>query len=416
MAEPHGTEVGEELDSFERFNRAQGAGSMRNPYPMFAELRRQGGIAKLNPAAMMGAENSESRPDDLPEIYSAVRYDSVSEVLRDAERFSSRGYELIMGPVMGHTILEMDEPEHSRVRNLVAQAFTRKALERWETDLVRPVVTELVDRFADRGHADLVRELTFPFPVSVIAGMMGLPEEDHDDFHRLAIELISVTIDPELGMAASVKLKELFARVLAERRASPRDDLISVLAAAELPDGSRLDDELIFAFLRLMAPAGAETTYRSSSNLLFGLLTHPDQLDAVRADPRLIPQAIDEGLRWECPLTGIMRTSTRQTEVAGIEIPEGQMIHVNMGSANHDESRWDHPEGFDIFRPLKAHIAFAFGPHRCLGIHLATMETRVVLETLLDRFPTLRLDPDADDVHITGLAFRSPLELPVRFD
>ena len=246
--------------------------------------------------------------------------------------------------------------------------------------------------------------------------MMGLPQEDHDDFHRLAVELISVTIDPELGMAASVKLKELFARVLAERRASPRDDLISVLAAAELPDGSRLDDELIFAFLRLMAPAGAETTYRSSSNLLFGLLTHPDQLDAVRADPSLIPQAIDEGLRWECPLTGIMRTSTRQTEVAGVEIPANQMIHVNMGSANHDESRWDHPEDFDIFRPLKAHIAFAFGPHRCLGIHLATMETRVVLETLLDRFPTLRLDPDADDVHITGLAFRSPLELPVRFD
>jgi cytochrome P450 len=246
--------------------------------------------------------------------------------------------------------------------------------------------------------------------------MIGLPEEEHEEFHRLAIELISVNIDAEIGLEASAGLKQLFARALASRRETPRDDLISVLAAAELEDGSKLDDELIYAFLRLLAPAGAETTYRSSSNLLFGLMSHPEQLDAVRSDRSLIPQAIDEGLRWECPLTGIMRTCTAETEVAGVKIPESQMIHVNLGSANHDETRWDDPERFDIFRPLKAHIAFAFGPHRCLGIHLATMETRVVLETLFDRLPNLRLDPEAEDVHITGMAFRSPLELPVLFD
>jgi cytochrome P450 len=405
----------EEMTPFERFNRAQGAGTMRTPYPIFAELRRQGGMAVVNPTAMMG-EADERLADSMPDLYSAVRYDAVSEVLRDAHRFSSRGYELMMGPVMGHTILEMDEPEHGRVRGLLQQAFTRKALESWERKLVRPVVGALVDAFAQRGHADLIRELTFPFPVSVIAGMMGLPEEEHDDFHRLAIELISVNIDPEIGLKASGALKAMFARALAERRRNPGDDLISMLASAELDDGTRLDDELIYAFLRLLAPAGAETTYRSSSNLLFGLLSHPDQLDAVRADPTLIPQAIDEGLRWECPLTGIMRTCTADTEVDGVAIPEGQMIHVNLGSANHDETRWDEPERFDIFRPLKAHIAFAFGPHRCLGIHLATMETRVVLETLFERFPNLRLDPEAEDVHITGMAFRSPLELPVRFD
>jgi cytochrome P450 len=405
----------EVMSPFERFNRAQGAGTMRTPYPIFAELRKQGGVAVVNPTAMMG-ETDERIANALPDIYSAVRYDAVSEVLRDAHRFSSRGYEMIMGPVMGHTILEMDEPEHGRVRGLLQQAFTRKSLESWEHKLVRPVVGALVDAFADRGHADLIRELTFPFPVSVIAGMMGLPEEEHEDFHRLAIELISVNLDLETGLRASVALKEMFARALSERRRNPGDDLISVLAAAELDDGTKLDDDLIYAFLRLLAPAGAETTYRSSSNLLFGLLSHPDQLDAVRADRSLIPQAIDEGLRWECPLTGIMRTCTGDTEVAGVAIPEGQMIHVNLGSANHDEARWDEPERFDIFRPLKAHIAFAFGPHRCLGIHLATMETRVVLETLFERLPRLRLDPEAEDVHITGMAFRSPLELPVRFD
>ena len=408
-------DAGEDLDPFERFNRAQGAGSMRTPYPIFAELRKQGGIAVVNPAALMGGGDSKSSIE-MPDLYSAVSYDAVAEVLRDAGRFSSRGYEMVMGPVMGHTILEMDEPEHGRVRGLLQQAFTRKALESWEHDLVRPVVNDLVDRFAERGRADLIRELTFPFPVSVIAGMMGLPEEEHEAFHRLAIELISVNISPEITLEASAGLEKMFARTLAARRSNPRDDLISVLAAAELEDGSKLDDELIYAFLRLMAPAGAETTYRSSSNLLFGLMSHPEQLDAVRSDRSLIPQAIDEGLRWECPLTGIMRTCTAETEVAGVKIPESQMIHVNLGSANHDETRWDDPEHFDIFRPLKAHIAFAFGPHRCLGIHLATMETRVVLETLFDRLPNLRLDPEAEDVHITGMAFRSPLELPVLFD
>jgi cytochrome P450 len=405
----------QELDAFERFNRAQGAGSMRNPYPIFAELRKQGGIAVVNPAVLMG--NSEADADgELPSLYSAVRYDGVAEVLRDAGRFSSRGYEMMMGPVMGHTILEMDEPEHGRVRGLLQQAFTRKALESWERDLVQPVVSGLIDRFAQRGRADLIRELTFPFPVSVIAGMMGLPEHEHEEFHRLAIELISVSIAPETGLKASAGLKQMFSRALAVRREHPSTDLIGVLATAEREDGSKLDDELIYAFLRLLAPAGAETTYRSSSNLLFGLLSHPAQLDAVRADRSLIPQAIDEGLRWECPLTGIMRTCTQETEVAGVKIPEGQMLHVNLGAANHDETRWNDPEAFDIFRPLKAHIAFAFGPHRCLGIHLANMETRVVLETLFDRLPNLRLDPDAEDVHITGMAFRSPLELPVLFD
>ena len=404
----------EDLDPFERFNRAQGAGSMRTPYPIFAELRKQGGIAIVNPAAMMGSGDAEPATE-MPDLYSAVSYDAVAEVLRDGKRFSSRGYEMVMGPVMGHTILEMDEPEHGRVRGLLQQAFTRKALESWERDLVRPVVNSLVDRFAARGRADLIRELTFPFPVSVIAGMMGLPEEEHEEFHRLAIELISVNISPDITLEASAGLGQMFARTLAARRANPRDDLISVLAAAELEDGSKLEDELIYAFLRLMAPAGAETTYRSSSNLLFGLMSHPEQLDAVRSDRSLIPQAIDEGLRWECPLTGIMRTCTTDTEVVGVKIPEGQMIHVNLGSANLDETRWEDPERFDIFRPLKAHIAFAFGPHRCLGIHLATMETRVVLETLFERLPNLRLDPEAEDVHVTGMAFRSPLELPVVF-
>jgi cytochrome P450 len=173
---------------------------------------------------------------------------------------------------------------------------------------------------------------------------------------------------------------------------------------------------MIFSFCRLLAPAGAETTYRSSSNLLFGLLSHPEQLAALRADRTLMRQAIEEGLRWEAPLTGIVRTCIRDTEVCGVPIPAGTVVAVGLGSANHDERRWEDPERFDIFRPQRQHIAFAAGPHTCLGMHLARMETRVVIDALLDRLPNLALDPEAHDVHVGGDSFRAPHALPVVFD
>ena len=155
--------------------------------------------------------------------------------------------------------------------------------------------------------------------------------------------------------------------------------MISVLAQAE-HEGERLDDEEIFAFLRLLLPAGAETTYRSSSNLLWALLHHPEQLEAVRDDRSLLPQAIEEGLRWEPPLTGIGRRTTREVEVEGVLLPPDAAVAVSMGAANRDPSRWDRPDEFDIFRDAKPHLAFAFGPHTCLGMHLARMETVVAFE------------------------------------
>jgi cytochrome P450 len=319
-----------------------------------------------------------------------------------------------MGLVMGHSILEMDDPEHRQYRALIQQAFTLKAMERWERDVVAPIVNGLIDRFADSGHADLVRELTFPFPIQVIAGILGLPEADLPQFHRWAVELISIAVDIARGFTASQSLRDYFAGVLAERRQDPREDVISLLAEAEL-DGKRLTDEEIFAFLRLLLPAGAETTYRSSSNLLLGLLENPDQLDALRRDRSLMRQAIEEGLRWEAPLTGIARLAIRDAEVEGVRIPKGAVVGVCMGAANHDPARFGQPEKFDIFRPSKPHLAFATGPHTCLGMHLARMETAVVLNAALDRLPNLRLDPAADDVHVSGLGFRAPRSLPVRF-
>ncbi len=403
----------DDYDPFDEFNKATGSGAIRTPYPAYAALRKQGAIVKIDVSAMTGGQRIMR---NVPkELYMATTHEAVSHVLRDGVTFSSSGYREVMGIVMGHSILEMDEPEHSRYRGLIQQAFTRKMQARWETELVHPIVHKLIDRFAERGHAELVQELTFPFPVNVIAGMLGLPHEDLPQFHRWAVELIGVGHDWDRGIAASKKLAEYFGGILGQRRKQPKEDLISLLAQAEL-DGQRLTDDDIFAFLRLLLPAGAETTYRSSSNLIFGLLTHPDQLDAVREDRRLIPQTIEEGLRWECPLPAISRRASRDVELFGVKIPKGATVAVNMGSANHDETRYENPEEFNIFRETQQHMAFAFGPHRCLGMHLARMETTVALNAILDRLPGVRLDPEAEDVHVTGQAFRAPAALPVLFD
>ena len=408
--------VEQTYDPFEAFERAQGAG-VRDPYPEWADLRERGPVQKIELRKLFGMDTMVDIPDlpDLPESYLVLGYDEVAQVLRDGQTFSSACYSASMGIVMGHTILEMDEPEHHRYRGLVQQAFTRKAMERWETELVAPIVNRLVDGFVDKGRADLVPELFFVFPVYVIAALLGLPDEDLPAFHRLAVQLISVAFNWDRGVAASQQLRDYFAGILEERRRDPAEDVISVLARAEL-DGVRLTDEEIFAFLRLLLPAGAETTYRSSSNLLLGLLTHMDQLDALRADRALLPQAIEEGLRWEPPLTGIMRLATRDVELGGVAIPGGSVVSVSVGVANRDPRRWTDPERFDLFRPPQPHTAFALGPHTCLGMHLARMETTVALNILLDRLPGLRLDPEAQDVHVRGVAFRAPAHLPVVFD
>jgi cytochrome P450 len=400
--------VTEQYDPYEAF--ADLAGDLRDPWPDLAEARRRAPVQKES----LFAGGDADPPVDMPEVYTVYSFDLVSQVLRDNQTFSSQVYAEMMGPVMGHTILEMDEPEHRHHRSLVAEAFRHKTLARWETELVQAVVNELIDGFARDGRAELVRQFTFPFPVQVIARILGLPRRDYPAFQRWSLELISVGTDWDRGVAASQKLRDYFKEIVDQRRTAPTDDLISDLAHAEI-DGHTLTDEEIFAFLRLLLPAGVETTYRSSGNLLFGLLTHADQLEAVRADRALLPQAIEEGLRWEPPLHGIARVATVDVELGGVLLKAGSVVSIALGAANRDETRYPDPDRFDIFRDPQQHIAFGFGPHMCLGMHLARMETRVALDALLDRLPGLRLDPDGDDPHIHGQIFRSPTSLPVLF-
>ncbi|EUA87253.1 cytochrome P450 family protein [Mycobacterium ulcerans str. Harvey] len=224
----------------------------------------------------------------------------------------------------------------------------------------------MIDDFIDAGRAELVGDFTFEFPTRVIARLLGLPDEDLAMFHQRAVQLISYTVNYQLAFEASAALKEYFLEQIDRRRSKPSEDIIGDLVTAEI-DGEKLSEEAIYSFLRLLLPAGLETTYRSSGNLLYLLLAHPDQFMAVRAHRELIPQAIEEGLRFETPLTTVQRFTTKDTEVQGVPIPARSVIGVCMGSANRDEHRWQRPEVFDIFRERIPHISFAAGEHTCLG-------------------------------------------------
>lgn len=365
---------------------------------------------------MVGNPLSETATPTLgaAEGVTVLGYDECQTVLTHPDTFSSSIYELIMGPVMGRTLLELEGAEHRASRALVSPSFRTALLERWRTDLVEVVVHELIDGFAPRGRAELAREFTFAFPVQVIARIMGLPREDYVRFQRLSIELLNVVYDWDCGIAASAALKAYFNEILAERRRSPQDDLISTLAESEI-DGARLTDDEIFAFLLLILPAGVETTYRASGNLLVALLTEPALMEALRADRGMLRGAIEEALRWEPPITTVVRRAVRDCELGGVAIPAGTNVSVSVAAANRDPTRYPDPDRFDPTRKNIAHLTFGGGPHLCLGMHLARMEAAVAINALLDRLPDLRLDPSAPPPHVVGMAFRSPAALPVEF-
>ncbi len=397
----------DDLDDFGAFDDAV-SGDVRDPYTELARLRREEPVQRLD---VSGMPHEESKP-----VFIVYRFEEAQQMLRDNETFSSAAVIAAFGPVLGERVmLGMDEPVHGRLRSLVSKAFSQKALARWEDELVGRVGNSLIDRFAANGKADLVKEFTFDYPSRIIAGLLGLPEEDYPQFQRWSISLLSWILNPERGLAASAALCEYFAPILRARRAEPKDDLISALAQAEI-DGEKLDDEEIYSFLRLLLPAGVETTYRSLGSLLLALLSDPAQLAAIRADRSLLPQAIEEGVRWEPPLLTITRVATRDTELAGVAIPAGSTVMPMLGAANRQEDRYPDPDTFDIFRSPRAHLGWGHGVHVCLGMHLARLEMRTAVNLLLDRLPNLRLDPDADDPHIRGQVFRSPTSVPVLFD
>ena len=371
-----------------------------DPYPVYARLRREAPVKHL----------------DLPmaPAYLVTRYEDVVTVLRDAALFSSQANAKGIGLVMGKTILEMDGKEHTRHRNIISMAFVPKALKGELPETIASIAHDMIDRFARDGHADLVAQFTRTFPLRVIAHIIGVPIDDYETFKRWSLDLIGFADDPPKGFEAAEKLVEFLRPIVAARRAEARSDLLSTLVHAEV-DGQRLDDDEIYAFLKLLLPAGSDTTYRLIGNALFALLTHPEQLVEVRADRAQIAALIEETLRWEAPVQYASRETTAPVTLGGVELPAGTQLLTALGSANRDERHFPDPDRFDIHRRIDEHMAFGFGRHFCLGSHLARLDATTALNALFDRLPNVRLER-GQACGVVGLAFRSPNRLPVQFD
>lgn len=383
--------------------------NMRNPYPDYARALAEGPVHRME---------NPTDPQGQPSYYIYGR-DAISQMLLNDATFSVRPLRAIFEPTMGkYPLGALDEPEHGRYRALLAPGFRPRLLARWEDRMMHRVIDEVIDGFAVRDRADLVREFTFLFPARIIAEIMGLPEGDLPSFFQWAVDMVSMPFDPPRGIAAGARLKDYFASIVSQRRASPGEDLISELVEVEL-DGRRLEDEEIYSFLRFLLPAGMETTYRASGSLLFHLLQQPEQLEALRGDDELIPRAFEEALRVEPPLPYLIREALRDTELMGCAIPEGSVVYGVVPSANRDPSVVADPDRFDIQRQQVRHLSFGYGAHICLGMHLARLETRIAIQALLQRLPRLRWDQaeaERIDAHMHGTSFRAPTALPVAWD
>ena len=340
----------------------------------------------------------------------------VKTILLDPAHFSNAIYAHNLGQFFGRSVTTMDAPEHPRFRQLFQKAFMPKMIARWGEEMIPRLIGELLDGFEQRGRAELVNDFTLRFPFHFIHELMGLPEGDREVFQRLAFGQIAITFDTAHGMDAVEKLRLYLTDLIHDRRETPRpDDFISAIATAEI-DGERLPDEIVISFFRQLMNAGGDTSYHGFSNILTALLTHPEQLEAVKRDRALIPKAIEEGLRWDCPVPGISRTPVAPVEIAGVRIEPGDHMLVMLSSANRDERAFDRPDTFDIRRGSRTHAAFGYGPHICIGQHLARLEMVTALGALLDRLPRLRIDPDFPLPAVCGLSLRGPRALHVRFD
>jgi cytochrome P450 len=369
-----------------------------DPYPLFAEMRRSQPVAHV---VMMTRDS-----------YVVTCYDDVAAILRDGDLYSSRANAEV-GKYMGRTILEMDGKEHTRTRALVSAVFSARAIDALQPVLER-LVHERLDTFAGHGRADLVAELTTIFPVLVIAHIVGVPRSDYASFMRWSLDLIAFSKDPRRGRAASQTVHDYLLPIVRQRRAEPRDDVISKLVTGTV-DGVGLSDDEVISFLRLLLPAGAETTSRLMGSMFFALLADRSRFERVRAERALVPWAIEETLRWETPVLFVARQATRPTTIREVPIPAGTVVSAVIASGNRDETHYPDPDTWDLDRRADDHLSFGFGRHFCLGYHLAKLEALTALSAVCDRFPDLRLDPEAEPPRITGLAFRSPTALPVVF-
>ena len=326
---------------------------------------------------------------------------------------SADAYSRIAMPSMGRTIQCMGGEEHRRNRALVSKAFRPRQMNEFVEAFLTPVAHELIDAFAAHGEADLVEAYTARYAFTVIGRLLDLPPTDFAQLKRWGDGLLDYPWDPEGALAARGEFTAYLEPLVEARRSRPGEDLLSSLASVEV-EGERLSDEEIFSFVRLLFPAGADTTYRGLGSLLFAVLAHREVFEAVKRDPDRVPAVVGEALRWEPPVALLPRYAPRDLRFAGVDIPGGSDVVFGIASANRDARVFADPDRFHPDRAERDLLSFGHGPHFCLGSHLARREMEVSLRVLAERLPDLEL-ADAG-VGISGAVLRGPQRLPVRFD
>lgn len=387
-------------------------GAVADPYPLIHIMRKEGPVLAGDYRSRFGLPSAN--PPGHP-AFTVIGSAEITEVLTDQERFSNAAYRLNLGTSFGlGSVSTMDNPEHGRFRRIFQKIFLPQHVRIWGEKIVDPVVMGLMRQFLPRGEADLVQEFTIRYPFEVIYRQLDLPPDHIRTFQRLAIGQTDF-VTPGKAVEAGQKLGRYFEELIALRRAKPGNDLVSLLATTEV-DGEYLPPIVLISFLRQLMNAAGDTTYRGTSILLTQLLQNPAQLDAVRADRKLIGPAIEEALRFDGPVLMQTRQAAVDTVLGGVAIPEGALLELVAGAANRDPAIWDKPDSFDIFRKRDPHWSFSRGPHICVGQHLARLEMTRAMEALLDHLPNLRLDPDRPTPRVSGIMMRVPEHIFVRFD
>ena len=353
--------------------------TIADPYPLYSDLRTKDPVHRMR----------------LIDAWAITRYRDIDRVLRDHVTFSSAVATNVQRRTGLTSMLEMDPPDHTRLRSLVSQAFTPRAIEG-----LRPRIEEIADDLVEKAAAvdrfDLVASIAYPLPVTVIAEMLGVPSEDMTRFERwsndIALNIEPTLDDEQIGRVrnAAGELTEYFEGIIQLRRCDPQDDIISALLAAE-EEGDRLTHEELIRTLILLLVAGNETTRNLIGNGMLALLSNPDQVSLLRENPALMGSAVKELLRYDPPVQLDGRTPTVDVELGGKRIRAGQAVIAVIGAANRDPDVFENPDTLDIRRAGTSHLSFGRGIHYCLGASLAEMEGRVAIAAVMRRFSTLRL-------------------------
>jgi cytochrome P450 len=384
---------------------------LADPHPALAALRESGPVHRVD--MRMG----------LP-AWMVTRYDDVLAALSDPRLSNDPHHaaaltEVIRGDFLSRSMIGADPPEHTRLRRLVSKAFTARRVEGLRPR-VQEITDALLDRITPRGTADLVGEFGLPLPVTVIGELLGVPEADRDRFRSWTDEMLDRPFDPGSDMARMVAARErmhgYLADLVAAKRAHPADDLLTDLVQAT-DEGERLDAQELLAMAFLLLIAGYVTTVSLIGNGMLALLRHPDQLDRLRGDPSLVPEAIEELLRFDGPVNpGLARYALEDLEIGDVRIPRGDMVLLAIAAADRDPHRFPDPARLDVGAPDPGHLAFGHGIHYCLGAPLARLEGQVAFAALLARLPDLALAAREDELRWTGGGvLRGLRELPVTF-